>query len=107
VTFDGEDEGASVTLEAVVANAEPVVKVGKNDFTNNVYQYKLEATDIDNDRVTFFLETAPQGMTIDKDTGLVTWKIDDKLRGTTNQVKVKIDDGHGGVVFHSWAVKIS
>lgn len=40
---------------------------------SQLYQYAVEAVDPDNDPLTFALTTAPAGMTIDPDSGLIEW----------------------------------
>jgi hypothetical protein len=37
------------------------------------FSYDVEASDPDHDPLTFSLTDAPTGMTIDADTGLITW----------------------------------
>ena len=40
---------------------------------NNQYNYDVNAVDADNDPITYSLITAPSGMTIDANTGLISW----------------------------------
>ena len=40
---------------------------------NRTYSYQVTATDPEDDVITYGLFTAPEGMTIDLATGLITW----------------------------------
>lgn len=59
------------------------------------YTYDAEATDTDGDPLTYALATAPAGMQIDENTGVITWSptVDDL--GNHN-VAVRVEDGRGG-----------
>jgi hypothetical protein len=58
------------------------------------YSYQARATDVDKgDVLEYSLGTAPDGMSVDKKTGLVTWT-PAKTQGGTNKVVVKVTDGH-------------
>lgn len=51
------------------------------------YRYQARAVDPDGDRITYRLEEAPPGMTIDPNSGLVVWPI---TRGTSGEFRVRI-----------------
>jgi hypothetical protein len=59
------------------------------------YQFDANASDADNDTLTFSPESAPAGMTIDASTGLVTWTPTAAQAGR-NRVSLKVIDGQGG-----------
>jgi hypothetical protein len=58
------------------------------------YEVTVEATDEDDDELTYSLEEAPDGMEIDDETGEITWTPDSSQLGE-NDVEVKVEDEHG------------
>ncbi|MGA1840051.1 MAG: PKD domain-containing protein [bacterium] len=58
---------------------------------NIVYSYDVEAFDIDEDPLTFTLEIAPPGMTIDSASGLIEWTPGSSDIGD-HTIKVKVTD---------------
>ena len=60
----------------------------------NTYLYPVKARDPDNDPVTFVLKTGPQGMMIDKNSGLVRWEIRKENKGT-HSVEIEASDSDG------------
>ena len=79
----------------VVGNNPPRILSQPSVVTNpGSYEYMVEARDPDGDIVSFELETAPQGMTIDHATGRLVWKISPPISGT-HHVKLIVLDGQG------------
>jgi fibro-slime domain-containing protein len=62
----------------------------------DVYVYDVDATDLDQDILTYSLVEAPEGMTIDSVSGLITWKPTNIDPSFKIPVKVRVDDGRGG-----------
>ncbi|MDA8745662.1 fibro-slime domain-containing protein [Rubripirellula amarantea] len=60
------------------------------------YQYLAEAVDADGDRLTYAMLDGPVGMTVDSDSGLTEWIVDEALLPTL--VTIEVSDGRGGVV---------
>lgn len=74
--FDGEDYGRSGTLSNEILNMPPMIVDDKNfRFNGNVFSHQIKAVDPDGDSITYSLKDAPQGMTIDASTGLITWTV--------------------------------
>ena len=69
-----------------VITSEPVTEA----YLNQDYTYDVDATDEDGNEITFSLTTAPEGMTIDADTGLISWT---PLSTGTYPVTVDANDG--------------
>ncbi len=69
------------------------------------YEYAVEAKDPDGDAVVFELETAPDGMTINRATGILTWKLSPAIQGT-HHVKVLALDGKGGRTWQEFDLSI-
>jgi len=63
-----------------------------NATVNRTYTYQVQALDEDNDPLRFSLEPAPQGMTIDNETGLVSWTPREWQVGNSTVV-VRVSDG--------------
>lgn len=59
------------------------------------YRYAVQATDPEDDRLTYSLSAAPAGMTINASTGVITWNPTSTTIGT-HDVTVLVDDGRGG-----------
>ncbi|MBI4000564.1 MAG: hypothetical protein HY348_02135 [Nitrospira defluvii] len=90
----------------VLGNSSPQILSNPPALTNReLYEYVVQAKDVDGDTVSYRLETAPPGMTIDKVTGQVTWLVTPGLAGT-HRVKVVADDGQGGTAWQEFEVSI-
>ncbi len=72
-----------------------------------LHTYALLAHDADGDPLTFSLDAAPTGMSIDSQTGLLTWTPDVALIGTQQAVTIRVDDGRGGVVTQSFDLAVA
>lgn len=81
----------NVTVEA--ANDAPVfTSTAETEATEDeAYSYTAEASDADGDALTFSLQTKPAGMTIDSETGVITWTPANGVE--TGAVTVAVTDG--------------
>ncbi|SIN91632.1 Putative Ig domain-containing protein [Singulisphaera sp. GP187] len=76
------------------------------------YQYTARATDPDGDPVTYTLLAGPGGMSVDRNTGLVTWEPSDgSLYGGSNDignhnVSIEVLDGHGGTAVQNYVLTV-
>ncbi len=90
----------------VLGNSPPQIVSSPAALTSkDQYEYAVQAKDIDGDTVTYGLETAPPGMTIDKATGQVIWHVTQGLAGT-HRVKIVVEDGQGGTAWQEFEVTI-
>lgn len=71
-----------------------------------VYEYSLKAVDAEGDPISFDLQMAPPGMTIDKKAGLISWKVPADLSGAY-RVRVVADDGQGGSSSQEFELTVS
>lgn len=79
----------------------------KNLPQSKVYTYQVKVKDPDNDPINFSLsEGAPQGMTIDSTTGLITWPIPPGTSGTFT-ARVNGDDGYGGNCYQRFSLTLT
>ncbi len=63
------------------------------------YAYDVDAVDLDDDPLTYALVSAPDGLSIDSKTGLIT-AIPTSLSPGTITIIVQVDDGRGGIARH-------
>lgn len=104
-----DQDAAALPVRAapiVLGNSPPQILSSPSALTNREqYEYLVHAKDPDGDTVNYALETAPPGMTIDKVTGQVTWKVTAGSAGT-HRVKVMAEDGQGGTAWQEFEVSI-
>jgi len=67
------------------------------------YVYQATAKDPDNDRLTFSLLVAPAGMTVDPNSGKITWNPQSSDLGN-EAVLLQVDDGRGGTTQQPYTV---
>ena len=108
---DGEGgvDTQSFTLPVTAAGAvnnRPVINNSPRDAIGlgDDYVFQVEATDPDNDPLTYSLTDAPVGMTID-DNGLVIWPAEQTQLGEYS-FTVKVEDGRGAVVEAPYTVNV-
>jgi hypothetical protein len=98
--------GHPVMLNLQIANTTPGVFGGK-ELTNDgkMFSYQINAQDPDGDALSYELLSGPEGMTIDKKSGVVNWPLKENNSGN-NPVKVKITDGQGGEITYQLTATI-
>jgi hypothetical protein len=105
--YDGRSYGEPKRLSTVVQNTNPrVLDVSTESFKDNVLICRVKGVDPDGDPVTYALVDPPQGATIDKESGLLTWP----LRGDPKEpqsLKVKLTDGAGGEFLYTLTVTVT
>jgi hypothetical protein len=69
------------------------------------YSYQVTATDPENDPLTYSLEKAPTGMTVDATTGLISWNQTDMTPGSQD-VTVVVKDNHGNSDKQSFTLQV-
>jgi hypothetical protein len=69
------------------------------------YSYDVNAVDENNDVLTYELIIAPQGISINPETGLLTWEtsIDDIAN---HQITVQVSDGRGGIDTQTYTLSV-
>ncbi|MCA9167614.1 MAG: hypothetical protein KDB23_08095, partial [Planctomycetales bacterium] len=92
---EGEAENSS---PVITSSAPTTVRLGAS------YNYRVVATDADNDALTYSLETKPVGMEIDGQ-GVIRWP-SPPLDFTTEHVTVRVDDGFGGIAVEDFDVSL-
>ncbi len=74
-------------------------------IAGKAYSYDVDATDADNDAITYSLTTKPTGMQIDSGTGLITWTPGTGQIGNHN-VTVRAEDPKGGKGTQSYELSV-
>lgn len=94
---DGKVRGTPLVMSLTIRNALPILRAtpGAFKFDGSIYTDRFEASDPDNDRLTFSLKDAPAGVSIDPTKGTVRWNVPSAFDGRT-QYTVVVNDGHGG-----------
>ncbi|NJN12163.1 MAG: hypothetical protein HC815_31065, partial [Richelia sp. RM1_1_1] len=75
-----------------IIDSKPVVEI----IAGQQYRYSVNATDPNEDTLTYKLLVAPTGMIVDDKTGLITWNTTTSNRGNQSIV-VEVSDSRGGV----------
>ena len=95
---DGEaPEVSYYSNEIVILNSAPLItsKPAAEAMDVSSYEYTVTAEDPDEDEVKFSLSSAPEGMTIDSDSGLIRWQISNRQQGGTYNFEVIAIDPEG------------
>ena len=69
------------------------------------YLYQIAATDPNGDPISYNLDTAPAGMTIDEE-GLIEWQPTSEQFGS-NSVVIRVEDGRGGSVLQEFTINVT
>jgi hypothetical protein len=104
---DGEASGKPKKSEAmIIANSPPIIiSSPPTSVEGNDYIYQVKAYDPDNDPIFFALKSAPKGMEIDKETGLVRWAIRGQDSGT-HSIEIEASDKEGAKSFQRFVLNI-
>lgn len=105
---DSESLGApKKSTPAIITNRPPfIVSSPSNKMDGNVYTYQVQANDPDDDPILFTLKSAPKGMEINKETGLIQWKIRQGNQGT-QVVEIEASDGEGAKSIQKYALSVA
>lgn len=103
---DGEDEGAPITIYTYIVNSPPKILPDiKAGFDGSLYTSRVIANDPDEDTLSFALKDAPAGMTINPQTGVITWEVKPEDKGEHN-ITVSVSDGNGGETIVPFTARI-
>jgi hypothetical protein len=104
---DRESQGVSKKSEPIaILNSPPIIiSSPSTSVEGNNYTYQVKAYDPDNDPISFALKSAPKGMEIDKETGLIRWGIQLKDRGTQS-IEIEASDQEGAKSFQRFVLNV-
>jgi hypothetical protein len=93
---DREVQGVSKKSEPVlIAKSPPIVTSSSpNSVEGNIYRYQVKVQNPDQGPLTFVLKSGPEGMVIDRDTGLIQWEIKKEGKGTY-PIEIEVSDREG------------
>ncbi len=105
---DPDVSGKSLRSEPLVlGNSAPkIVSTPPAPGAKDHFEYLVQAVDSDGDKVTYRLEAAPPGMTINEQSGHIRWPFPTDRRGTF-QVRVVAQDSSGGVAYQEFDLTLS
>jgi len=83
ITISADDDAPTFTSSAVTQAIE-----------NQTYNYDADASDNENDAISFSLSNSPSGMTIDSQSGLISWQPPAAVNNYTESVSVLVTDGN-------------
>ncbi|MBE9061400.1 putative Ig domain-containing protein [cf. Phormidesmis sp. LEGE 11477] len=75
-------------------------------YADQAYQYQVQATDAEGDTLSYRLVQAPEGMSINSQTGLIDWQPDPGQSGAT-EVTVEVSDAAGGSTAQTYRIEVS
>ena len=104
---DGLEQGQPVRSDSLVLSNRPpeVTSVPPSGLENGMYTYQVSAQDPDGDPLTFSLVNSPEGMTIDRSSGLIRWDPSNQLTDKQEvNAKVAVDDGDGGITYQEFSL---
>lgn len=105
---DEAGQGKPFAVDPVVIGNSPprIVSTPSSAIAQGSYEYTVQAKDLDGDSLSYALETAPPGMTMEKATGKILWPIAPDLNGT-HRVRVVVEDGEGGSAFQEFELTLA
>ncbi|MEM9410078.1 MAG: putative Ig domain-containing protein, partial [Planctomycetota bacterium] len=72
------------------------------------YQYQIQATDSDNDELTYSIVSGPEGLSVDGETGLVSWfPTNEQIEIGTFEVSVEVADSRGGTDHQTFTIRVN
>ncbi len=106
---NGGDDSQSfvITVTAAPPNQSPVFNStpSSNAIVDELYSYNAQASDPESDPLTFSLSVAPAGMTVNANTGAISWTPNQSQLGA-NSVVVRVDDDEGGFATQSFNINV-
>jgi len=96
IPTDGLDTGKPFRgRELVIPDAPPqIVSQPPTEFDGMQYHYSVEAFDPDDDSFSFSLEEGPEGASINKETGELTWDVTGRAEGVY-KFRIGVEDTEG------------
>jgi hypothetical protein len=104
---DGEASGKPKKSEAmIIADSPPIiVSSPPTHLSGNIYTYQVKTENPDNESIIFALKTAPKGMVINKETGLIRWEVSKGDQGD-HLIEIEATDPEGAKSFQRYTLTI-
>jgi len=106
VPSDGVSNGVEASSQPVLISNRPpqITSAPSMKVVEGVYSYEVQATDPDGDPLHFRLSQAPEGMTIQPDTGVIQWKV--STEHPSVDIGVVAADGDGAEAYQQFKLTI-
>ena len=106
--FDGEDKGQPMTSGfLVLSNRTPdITSAPPSGLQSGVYVYQVRAVDPDGDQLSYALVSGPQGMTIDRSSGLLQWQPPAVTGRQEMSVKIAVEDAEGAIAYQEFNMNL-
>jgi putative Ig domain-containing protein len=102
--YDAAGAGKIAYAELVLTNSAPkITSSPATAIADGQYAYAVTAVDQDKDTLTYKLDAAPSGMTIDAASGRIEWRVKPDVKGP-QRVRVSVDDGREGKAFQEFVL---
>jgi len=104
---DGESLGTPKKSETIIISNRPPVIVSSpsNKMDGNIYTYQVQANDPDDDPIIFTLKSAPKGIAINKETGLIRWEVHKGDQGT-QLIEIEASDSEGAKSIQKYILSV-
>jgi hypothetical protein len=104
---DRESKGSAKKSEPItILNSPPIIiSSPPTSVEGNDYTYQVKAYDPDNEPISFALKTAPKGMTIDNERGLIRWSVQRQDKGT-HPVEIEASTKEGGKGYQRFVLSV-
>jgi RHS repeat-associated protein len=98
----------TISIQGQSENHAPIIisEATTKGFVGKAYLYQVIATDPDQDVLTYKLVSGPAGMTIDQNTGLISWP-KPLASNAPYDVTIQVIDPRGGTDQQTWKLDIS
>ena len=105
----GCGDSGSDSNNSTPVNHNPVIEAQANDnvLENSNFYRDVDASDADNDTLTYYLIDSPTGATIDSATGEINWTPNDSQSNASHNFTVGVGDGQGGTNEKSFSVYVT
>lgn len=89
-----------------IPNSPPIIKSNPSGtIKNGNFSFKIEAMDLDDDEISYSINNAPSGMTVDSKTGEINWKFNSENEGDY-KVDIIASDNQGGETHQELALTV-
>ncbi len=102
---DGEGDAYPSAVVPVVNALPAIVSSPEGNFEEGTYTYQVQVEDPDEDAIEYEIEEGPQGLSINRDTGLITWAPADNQTGLF-KVVVLANDSDGGFAKQEFTLEV-
>lgn len=106
IADDGTDQVTQKLPAVTIADAPPEMLI-RPDRVDRIDGLQVRARDPDHDPITWRIEGAPRGMTIDPKRGILHYRGSEDEPGGKYDIKVIADDGDGGTATWQFEVRVT